>query len=193
MYVGQTIRTLEIRKAGHQSHGKHAFGAMPIVKAIKKYGKDNFTWFILRNCVSREELDVWEKIYIKLLKTQECGYNIREGGSNTIVAEETKRKISETKKRNPAKPFLGKKHSEETKKKISETKKSRWKPISDELRKQHSKRMMGNKIMVGRKMLPQVRTALLNANTNKVVSEEVKKKISESNKRTYQLKLSEVA
>lgn len=59
-------------------------------------------------------------------------------------SEETRRKISETKKRG-ASPMKGKYHSEETKRKMSEAKKG--KKHSEEFKKRLSEKMKGHKVL----------------------------------------------
>lgn len=50
-------------------------------RAIKKYGKNNFTKEILEVCKSREELNEREIFWIKELNATIDGYNIALGGS----------------------------------------------------------------------------------------------------------------
>ena len=53
-----------------------------LVKAFKKYGKENFKKEILQECYSKEELNEAEKIWIKNLNSRNpnIGYNISLGG-----------------------------------------------------------------------------------------------------------------
>ena len=76
---------------------------------------------------------------LNLLKTQNIG-------RTHIVSEETRKKISETNKRNPNRAMFGKKHSEETKRKMSE--KAKNKIVSEETRKKISDYMIGKKMVV---------------------------------------------
>ena len=76
VYIGQT----GIDSKSYIGSGK-AF-----LKAVKKYGKSNFTKIILRDnikCLS--ELNFWEDFYIKLFNSRNptIGYNIRSGGKNS--------------------------------------------------------------------------------------------------------------
>lgn len=74
VYVGQT----SINKNGYIGSGKL------LKRAIKKYGKDNFTRTILRSDIhSLKELNLWEDFYIRLFGSRnlEIGYNIVPGGS----------------------------------------------------------------------------------------------------------------
>lgn len=52
-------------------------------KAIKKYGKENFSKQILKICQTRDEADYWEKFYIEQYNAVENTnfYNLQEGGT----------------------------------------------------------------------------------------------------------------
>lgn len=54
-----------------------------ILKAIQKYGKENFSKDILQICKTREEADWWEKFYINYFNAVESDnfYNLQEGGT----------------------------------------------------------------------------------------------------------------
>ena len=89
IYIGQSKRDIE--------ESKDYYGSGYIVnKAIKKYGKENFCKTILvKNINTKQKLNLLEKYYIKLLKSQDSGigYNIADGGTggNTGgMREETK-------------------------------------------------------------------------------------------------------
>jgi len=97
-----------------------------IIKAIKKYGKENFKREILEFCNTRyEAFKAQEKYIIKYKTLVPNGYNISPtGGLNEFGrhSEKTKKKISKvTSGKNNG--MFGKKHSEETKKKWSEKRK----------------------------------------------------------------------
>lgn len=94
-YVGQTTVGLKKRypigwwrrKSCHNNYLKYS---------IEKYGIENFEWEVLEyGITSIEELNRLEKFHAEKLNTYiPNGYNIRPCGSNCIMAEETKRKIS---------------------------------------------------------------------------------------------------
>ena len=113
-------------------------------RAIEKYGWDNFEHYILKENLTKEQADYWEKYYIQLwdCTNPSKGYNItpRGNGERHKLSEETKKKLSEINKgrvlteewkkkisdaqkgikRGPNKKLLGHSVSEETRKKISE-------------------------------------------------------------------------
>ena len=114
-YIGQTIRDIHKRLEEHQLESSNC---RAILRAIKKYGWDNFDkeWYE----VPDEDLNFYEEMLVALLGTlAPGGYNLKEGGGNGRPSEETKQKIGEalTGEKNP---MFGKEHTEETKQKMSE-------------------------------------------------------------------------
>ena len=92
-YVGQTIHSVEGR---FKKHMKKDFY---IGKAIRAHGVENFTTAILKECESKEELDRWEKHFIKSRDTMvPNGYNLTNGGEGNIPCEETRAKLSAIRK-----------------------------------------------------------------------------------------------
>lgn len=126
-YIGQTIKTLKKRINEHKQNIKlNRYPIVILYKAIKKYGWDNFKWEVIKECDSREILNIMETFMIIVYKTHmsENGYNMTWGGDGINGynhSDETKRKISCANKGN--KFWLGKRHSDETKRKISMSKK----------------------------------------------------------------------
>ena len=87
-YVGQTTKTFEERFKGH------LYGDQYIDRVIRKRGADMFATAILKVCYSQEELNYWEKHFIKFRDTMAPnGYNLTEGGENCSPTEETIEKI----------------------------------------------------------------------------------------------------
>ena len=88
-----------------------------IANAVKKYGKDAFTYEILEANVFDEFLPDLEVAYIANYNTvAPHGYNLDSGGSHAIPSESTRRKMS--------KAQTGRIISEETRRKISEANKN---------------------------------------------------------------------
>lgn len=78
------------------------------IRAILKYGWDNFEHIILYDKLSREEAVDKEIYLIKYYKNLNISYNITDGGdghNGQSVSEETKLKISESLKKNPKIPW----------------------------------------------------------------------------------------
>ena len=77
LYVGQTRN---IYKRCSESGYK---GSRYFYYAIQKYGFEKFEQIVLKENLTKEEADYWEKFYITFFQTQshEYGYNIADGGS----------------------------------------------------------------------------------------------------------------
>lgn len=132
-YVGQvTTKNFKVRQRKWKSNSKYAGKAINAARA--KYGIDSFDFEILIECKD-EELNKWEKYYIKELNTKvPYGYNMTDGGEGVSghscpFTEEHKRKIGESnknkKRSQEQKKHLsdlnkGKKHTEESKRKMSD-------------------------------------------------------------------------
>lgn len=72
-----------------------------LLKAIKKYGKENFTKSILGEFENHIEAHYWESFYIKLFRShkKDKGYNISPTGGIKYggeLSKETKEKISQS-------------------------------------------------------------------------------------------------
>lgn len=133
VYIGQTIQNFKRRYRNGiiDTHNEY------LKKSIEKYGVENFEIIEKYDIAfSKQELDIKEIMYIKLYNSTnpKYGYNFREGGSNGIFNDETRKKMSEANKgkNNPMygkygenNPNYGRHHSEETRKKISEAQKGK--------------------------------------------------------------------
>jgi len=134
-YVGKDIK----------NDPKYLGSGLLLIKAIKKYGKENFNKEILEVCESIETLNSREKYWISELNAIQLGYNIARGGSggDTITNNPNKDKIRKTLSKNciwksnkreeyikkykhlfsdKGNPMYGKKHSNSTKEKIGNRK-----------------------------------------------------------------------
>lgn len=150
MYVGQTIHTLEKRKSEHIRDSQRY--DLLLYRAMNKYGFENFKFEIIKdNIQTQEDLNYWEKYYIKKFKTFEdrnIGYNMTEGGEispmkselvkiihqEKVCSKENREKISKTMKRlRQEKGF-----SKETRAKLSMSAKTSPKAIA------HRKEMSGD-------------------------------------------------
>jgi len=125
VYIGQTIRKLEIRKMFHfysaNNVNNEAFNAK-FSRAIRKYGIDNFIWKVIENDITIELLNDKEINVIKKYDSSNNGYNSTHGGEGTIGRKLSKKQIKEMSMRFSGKnnPFYGRHHSEKTKKMLSE-------------------------------------------------------------------------
>ena len=134
-YVGQTMRSVEVRFKEHCNEKTY------IGNAMKKHGIENFSAEILEECTTREQLNEREKFWISELNTlSPNGYNLAEGGNHggspspetrakmsaankgRTVSEETRQKISAA--RSGEKHYLfGKHHTAESRAKMSASRK----------------------------------------------------------------------
>jgi group I intron endonuclease len=117
IYIGQTTK---LRDSSYLGSG------LIIMRAIAKYGRENFEREVICYCKDKEDLDHKERLYIALIKPS---YNIGLGGSKAgklsiesreklRIANIGKRCREETKEK-LRQANLGKKYSQETKDKLS--------------------------------------------------------------------------
>lgn len=111
-YIGQTTRSVE------QRFKEHAKSNYLIGKAIRKYGKENFTIEIIEECETPEQLNEREKFWIAFFNCMSPnGYNLTDGGNNAIPSAESCAKMSAA--------HTGVKRSPETVAKMSESQKGK--------------------------------------------------------------------
>jgi len=138
------------------------------LRAIKKYGKENFELKILEECNSKQQAFNLQEKYITEYNTLiPFGYNISPRGGHNVqncISELTKKKISESK--------TGQKQSDETRQKRSDT---MQKNGSKKGKKHH---------MYGKKLSFEHKKALITSRIgiSNVYSDESKKKMSDSAK-----------
>jgi len=125
IYVGYTTTSLIRRKISH----KHKMGKDNCYfhNALLKYGFNNFSWYILYQGSSLEEIVSKEIEFIKILSSnvKGVGYNLTYGGEGIPMTEEIKRKIgiANSGKFGELNPFFGKTHSQNTKDHLSKIRK----------------------------------------------------------------------
>lgn len=134
-YVGQTRTTLQER----WKHHRHSHGCSAIHSALIKYGFDNFTIEEIDQANTQEELNQKEQYWIGKLNTlSPNGYNLTTGGESPNWCNESKMRMSESKKgtypseetrtllsevkKGSKNSFYGRHHTEESKAKISKSK-----------------------------------------------------------------------
>ena len=124
VYIGITDN-LERRWHEHKKEAKSKLNR-PLYHAMNKYGIDQFTITPICSTLTREDLGTLEQRLIKEHNTMTPnGYNLTSGGERAwAFSEETKQKISDTKK-GMIGTFTGQTHTEETRQKISNTMKTR--------------------------------------------------------------------
>lgn len=119
IYIGQTIQPFNHRVNEHKKKMRNGT-KHPLYDAMRKHGIEAFSFEIIDNAVSQEELDTKEIFWIKHFNSEyPNGYNLTAGGAGTFNyhhTEEDKKRMSQLKfgkfdgEKNP---FYGKHHSKE--------------------------------------------------------------------------------
>lgn len=183
VYVGQTVQHLNRRIRGHLcalSEGSQ----LPLHKAIRKYGWDNFDVTVLESCDSQEALNEAEARWIALKGSfGSKGYNCTSGGEGFKVSERTRVLVSLARKgkaltakhrlaislavRGSGNPFFGRRHAPETishmKLKLSERFSGEGNPFFG---KTHSEEILRHlsEVNKGKPMHPNTRAGIAKAN-----------------------------
>lgn len=125
IYVGQTGQNPKKRWSNGKGYEEYYIDENGVKRpthfwaSICKYGWNNFEHKILIHGLTKSQADFWEKKLIEAwdLMNPEKGYNKKEGGSNGKMSEESKIKISESRKgsKNPMYKKFGSQHHNYTK------------------------------------------------------------------------------
>lgn len=117
-YIGQTVRTLDKRIYNHFYNAKKVKkedenDCRYFYRTLRKYGIKNFKWEMLKECNSREMLNLMETFMIMVHKSHhtENGYNMNFGGDGQSGFKHT------IKTKNKIKKSLDKINFKETRKK----------------------------------------------------------------------------
>ena len=156
VYIGITSQNPNRRwrndGSGYLIKNKNGEYSQPLIaRAIIKYGWENVCHEIICERLSKEEAESKEIELIAFYKSDnpKFGYNISHGGNINKMSEETKKKISESKK-GEKNPMYGKHHSDEAKQKVSESRKGEkhhlfGKHLPEETRRKISASLNGRK------------------------------------------------
>ena len=142
--------------------------------AINKYGIDNFTKEVDGIFETREDANLYEAEIVDINWVEwKDTYNLREGGLNGLMSEESKSKLSKSR--------LGCEISKEARKKISESKMGH--NVSKDTRKKISESIKGKKHWnYGKHHSTETKEKIGKVHKGKIVSKETRKKMSESHK-----------
>lgn len=91
LYIGKTTNLTERISKYNSLHCKSQY---KLYNALKKYGVSNFSFHIILEGSSEDQLNVYEKEFIRKHNSIKDGYNLREGGEGGKHSEETKHKMS---------------------------------------------------------------------------------------------------
>lgn len=137
VYIGQSTQKTQQRLFEHRSKLRsNVHENIHLQRAWNKYGEDAFEFVVIQETSCLRELNDLEEQYIARYKSlnRKFGYNIRGGGNNRFLSEDTKKKISQSK--------LGVSiHTAESRKKISDA--QTGKIHSVESRRKRSKKLKG--------------------------------------------------
>lgn len=166
VYVGRTIQPFKVRMNDHRTDSfkeRKRKSCRKLDNSTRKYGWKNMTCEIIQKFSSEKLLDDMEINFIRFwdLLDQDKGMNLTKGGYG----------------------IYGYKHSEETRKKMSESKKGKPSSrkgctLSKETRKKISEANKGNKPRLGCKLSEETKRKISEGNKGKKHSEESKKKMS---------------
>lgn len=161
IYVGQTVRDPKVRFLEHMND---SVSQDYFHQAIRKYGPDNFTFEIIDEAQTIDELNQKEIFWIKELNSYACsssnGYNTTHGGQDNPMSHENVKEKHDKIMR-----------SDEVRKKISDTMKqkvSRGELFDEKHRKSLSESMKGNQHFKGHKRTPEAIQATSKALHKKV-------------------------
>jgi group I intron endonuclease len=132
-YIGQTIQDPYRRRLEHISGSKHTDSTYHFHNALRKYGIAAFTFDVIAEADSLEELNRLEEQYVNQFNSIENGFNIRQPGDNKIHNPKSIERMRESQRaaharrkllgtdggwtRKDGGPMLGKKQSDTTKEK----------------------------------------------------------------------------
>lgn len=182
IYIGQTGQE-DVKDRWDSGWGYKSCVAFN--NAINKYGWNNFKHVVLIDGLSLEMANIVEEELIKKYKStnSKYGYNIRSGGENSTLSEESKEKIRQK--------ALGRKASEETKRKI----KDHWKKYGHPFQGRHHTEETKQKIAIANTGRPKSKKELedahyrvlgeLNPFYGKHHTDETKKVLSDLAKERY--------
>lgn len=109
VYIGQTVVPSKKRWQNHRYRLNKGTHTNPyLLSAWKKYGAKSFTFTVLDNTFqTQKELDAAETYYIQSYKSQNriYGYNLKDGGANGRMSNETRSRISVAQKKRYENPI----------------------------------------------------------------------------------------
>lgn len=97
-YIGQTVQNPNQRRLEHISDSKYTTKEYHFHNAIRKYGIDAFTFDVIAEASSLEELNLLEEKYVDQYDSINNGFNIRQAGNNKFHSNESKQRMSDAQK-----------------------------------------------------------------------------------------------
>ena len=194
MYIGQTTETnFDVYIKSHFSVAlniKSKQYAKLLSRAIRKHGAENFSYRILCECYSKEDLDAAETHFIcnhYRSNKKKVGYNVRNGGARGAWSEEGRKMLSrihlESYKDNPERARnvgnlkRGTRHREESKKRTSESLKAFY---ADPIRSAETRECL-SRASTGHKMPEHVRRFMSELHKGRVPTKAMKESLARYN------------
>jgi group I intron endonuclease len=148
LYVGQTSTSIAQRWREHKSNAVRG-RKCALHSAIQKYGSASFSVEKLQECLTKEEMDFVEILYIALFKSRApAGYNLTEGGD--WVYDRTGSKLSSEHKEAIRRGNLGRKHPPCTEEYRRKQRESHLGHAHSEAHKQHQSEGLKRAYALGR-------------------------------------------
>jgi group I intron endonuclease len=97
-YIGQTIQDLNQRRLEHIADSRHTPRTYHFHNALKKYGVDSFSFEVIAEATTLDELNLLEEKYIQEFDATDNGFNIRNGGGNKTHHPDSIKRMSEAQK-----------------------------------------------------------------------------------------------
>jgi group I intron endonuclease len=96
VYIGQTVqKNPKMRWYDHQAKARCGVN-QPLFNAIRKYGVEKFSWEVIDQANSLEELNKLEEQYVEQYNSIHTGYNIRKAGGNKLHNKASIEKMRES-------------------------------------------------------------------------------------------------
>ena len=151
VYIGQTTRTLEVRKQEHLDCAFMYKLNTHIYNAMRKYGANNFVFEEICKAKDIDELNYLETYYILQYDSVRNGYNMSYGGDNNVMfCEKTAEKHNAVMR------------SDDVRNRISKSMKKYRKehPWTEEQKRKFAISKLGNKNFAGHHLTPEHREAI---------------------------------
>lgn len=97
-YIGQTTQSPNQRRLEHILDSRDAGKPYHFHNALRKYGADAFTFEVIAEAQTLQELNSLEEFYIQKYDSINSGFNIRQGGDNKKHNPESIKRMSEAQK-----------------------------------------------------------------------------------------------
>ena len=91
-YIGQTVQDPNRRRLEHIADSRYTTKEYHFHNALRKYGIDAFTFEVIAEAASLEELNKLEEYYVEQYDSINNGFNIRQAGGNKLHSEESKQR-----------------------------------------------------------------------------------------------------